>query len=126
MDDENISFVDIIDCFIDDARVLVIYINVILMMLLFVSADLSNTTFFNIMAWITVVITAIDVLLTIIDVIGGFANGNIGGGIISSIINAVIISIAVTIAAKFVDLTGVQLSQLGLIAVGATVFACYH
>lgn len=122
MDDENVSIINIIDGIVDDARVFVIYLNVILMTSLFISVDLTNTSFFYIMSWITIVITALDVLLTVIDVVGAFIDGDFGEGFFSSVINVAIISISIIVALKFIDLTGVQLSHISLISVGATVF----
>lgn len=121
MNDE-LSVINIIDGFLDDGKVFVAFVNVILLSTLLISQSLVNVTLYNIFSWITVVIMAIDVILMIVDVLSGFWEGSVFGSIRSIVINIVLVVLSVWITNKTVQYTEVQLPLLYVIAIGITVF----
>lgn len=122
MFDDEVSAINIIDGLIDDARVLLVFLNVILIFALCISSSLINTRLFNIFAWITVIIASIDLLLTIIDVISGFWGENLVGSIVALVINTAITAVSVWALIKTLNYINIQLSLIYKISIGATIF----
>ena len=108
MFDDEVSAINIIDGLIDDARVLLVFLNVILIFALCISSSLINTRLFNIFAWITVIIASIDLLLTIIDVISGFWGENLVGSLVALVINTAITAVSVWALIKTLNYTNIQ------------------
>ncbi|HCT16358.1 MAG TPA: hypothetical protein DIW36_02970 [Ruminococcaceae bacterium] len=122
MFDDDVSVVDIVDTFLDDIRVLLTYLNVILVLVLCAFPSSVNFEVFNIFAWITFAVAIFDVILTVLYIIAGFFTDNIGGSIASLISNVIEVGVSIWFTTIILNLFELQLPLIFEIAIAVTIF----
>lgn len=120
--DDEVSIMNIIDDFIDDIKVLIVFLAFILFPFYFAFNELVNVTFLNIISWIIIALAVMDLVMTIVDIVIGFLDENFGGSIISIVVNLIFIGLSIWFAFVIISFFSERLSLLYSITIGVIIF----